>query len=237
MSQWLCTSGVEYGLDRAAVEELCCRVALRTAQPQVQARGSGNKDKADKALRQFLTPGIIRRIKRHGITLLPDLFIHSDTIGDYLAPLPSFEDTLALGTLWLTVLASYDVHIGAYLNHENGALPGSKLLPSLPHQHDRKVVIGLTEHDEFVLGCRLMKGSCPGFMLVEEFDGLAKEPESWQWPYAEWIEEDLNAAMDAWRKQRMRFQRRMQKKESNRRSKKSRSRRENAVVLPGSWID
>jgi hypothetical protein len=203
----------------------------------VQACGNGNEEKAGKALRQFLTPSIIRRIKRQAITLLPDLFIHPDTIGDYLAPLPPIEDTLALGTQWLKVLASYDVHIGAYLNHENGALPASKLLPSLPRQHDRKVVIGLTENNEFVLGCCVMKKSQPGSLLVEEFHGLAKEPDNWQWPYAEWIEEDLDAAMDTWRKQRMRFHRRMQKKESNRRSKKSRSRRENAVVLPGSWID
>jgi hypothetical protein len=237
MSQWLCTSGVEYGLDRAVVEELCCRVALRTAQSHVQACGNENEDKADKALRQFLTPSVIRRIKQHAITLLPDLFTHPDTIGDYLAPLPSFEDTLALGTQWLKVLASYDVHIGAYLNHENGALPASKLLSSLPHQHDRKIVIGLTEHDEFVLGCRVMRESQPGFPLVEEFNELAKEPESWQWPYAEWVEGDLDAAMDAWRKLRMRFQRRMQKKGIKGRREKNRSRREDALVLPGSWID
>ena len=226
MTYWLSTSGVEYGLDRTAIEELCLRVALRGVQTYVPAQ----MDKAEKLLRQYLTPTTLRQIKQSSILLVPDLFytpLHHNP--DHPPPPPSA--TFALGALWLKVLASYATDIPSYLIHEIDAYPDYLLRSPL---HDRKIIAGLTKDGEFVLGWRVATEHTPGYPLVKEFKDLGGGIEIGEWPYAEWGDGEWDAVKGAEMKRRARFLRRLEGKE---RKGQRLSELSNTVAIPGSWVE
>lgn len=215
---WLSTAGIEYGLDADAVEELCLRVALRRAQPLVPQ----NMDVAEKDIRGHMTAGVVRRIKKGEMLLVTDLFAF--ILGQVS---PSREETFALGAMWLRVLASYAVDIPAYLLRELDARPQGIIPSPYMTTRDRKLLAGLTEDGEFVLGWRDAVERAPGGLLAGEFREMVDGSNIWEWPFAEEREGEWEELWRAEEKKMMRFQRKRMKRDRG------------CVVhrMPGSWVE